>query len=179
MQIKQPQINLENVRFPRELEVDNTAQIVRRTLLADMVLLRPESNLVIPRIEMNMPVKIALQRARLQRRICCGFDDISGMLENEKAGIANACSRSNIPYGSRISRLLLFSNDGAPRLYRHIEQLLIIHAPRLLGCLLNISCEALGYLINDRESQVKIIMIENKAAVCNVLRAMTAKPDAG
>ena len=51
--------------------------------------------------------------------------------------------QTDAPYGDRLSRLLLFSNDGAERFYRNIEQALETHAPRLLGCLLNIDGEAL------------------------------------
>jgi hypothetical protein len=178
MQIKQPYISLENIRFPRELETDKTVEIIRQALLADTCLLRSESDFAVPRIEMNRAVQMALQRARRQRRIRCGFDAVAGILENEKTGIENIYRHSNIPNESRISRLLLFSNDAAPRLYRHVEQLLIIHAPRLLGCLLDTGSEALGYLINNRESQIKVIMVEKKVSVCEVLRTLINKPNA-
>ncbi len=172
MQIKQSQISLESIRFPRELEADNTAEIIRQALIADAGLLRQESDFVVPRIETNKFLKTALRRARLQGHIRCGFDAIASKLESERAGISDVCKRKNVPYGKRISRLLLFSNDGAPRFYRHIEQLLTIHASRLLGCLLNIDSETFGYLITDKESKIKIIMVENKVAVCEVLRAL-------
>lgn len=176
MQIKQPQIGLENIRFPRELEADNSAENIRQALLAHTVLLRPESDFIVPQMEPGIPLKIALRKARLQGRIQYGFEAVAGKLESERAGIANVRERTNAPYGKRISRLLLFSNDGAPRFYRHIEQLLTMHSPRLLGCLLNINSEAFGHFITDKESKIKIIMVENKHVVCEMLRAMIAEP---
>lgn len=177
MLTKQPPINLKSMRFPRELEADKNLEYIRQKLFADAVLLRPDSDFAVPRIEMNKVLKNAVLKARLHRHVCCGFDAIARKLENEKAGIAGVCKQLNTPYGNRISRLILFSNDGAPRLYRHIEQLLTINFPRLLGCLINMESKAFGHLINSKDSKIKIMMVENKNAVCEVLRAMTAGPD--
>jgi hypothetical protein len=178
MQIEHPQMDLADIRFPRELETDNTAETIRQALLAHTVKLRPESEFVVPRIEMSGPLTIALRKARLQGQIRCGFEDIAGKLEGERRGIASVRERSDAPYGKRISRLLLFSNDGAERLYRHIEQILKAHAPRLLGCLVNMDSNDFGRLITDKDSKIKTVMVEHKAIVCDILRAMIAKPSA-
>ncbi|MEN6624424.1 MAG: hypothetical protein ABFD50_23110 [Smithella sp.] len=177
MQIKQSPINFENIRFPRELEADNTVETIRRVLFTNAVLLRPESDFAVPSIEMNGSLKKALRQAKLQCHIRCGFDAIAGKLQSEKEGIANVCKRTDAPQGKRISRLILFSNDCAPRLYRHIEQLLTIHSPRLLCCLINMESEAFGHLINHKDNKIKVIMVENKNAVCEILRTMIVKPD--
>jgi hypothetical protein len=177
MHIEHPQMNLADIRFPRELEADNTAEPIRQALLAHTVLLRPESDFVVSRIEMTGPLKIALRQARLRGQIRCGFEDIAAKLESERVGIANVRQRSEAPYGKRISRLLLFSGDGAGRLYRHIEQILKAHAPRLLGCLVNMDSNDFGHLITGKDSKIKIVMVEHKAIVCDILRAMIAKPD--
>jgi hypothetical protein len=178
MQIEQPQMSLADIRFPRELEADNTAENIRLELLSHTVKLRPESDFVVPRIEMSGPLKIALRRARLQGQIRCGFEAIADKLESERIGIASVRERTNATYGKRISRLLLFSNDGAGRLYRHIEQILKIHSPRLLGCLLNIDSDFFGHLIMGKDSKIKIVMVEYKYVVCEILRAMIVVPDA-
>lgn len=170
-------MNLADLRFPRELETDGTAEIIRQVLLKHTVKLRPESDFVVSRIETSNLLKIALRRARLNGRIRCGFEAIAGKLESERSGIAGVRERSDAPYGNRISRLLLFSNDGAERLYRHIEQVLKIHSPRLLGCLLDIDSSAFGHLITDKDSKIKIIMAEHKDIVCEILRTVIAVPD--
>ncbi len=174
VQIKQTQINLTIVRFPRKLESTDACEAVRRILLARIVKIRPDSNFDIPRIELEKPLEDALRKSRLRGQICCGFDDIADKLENERIGIISTRRRTDAPFGNRISRLLLFSNDGAERLYRHIEEILKIHSPRILGCLLNIDSAALGRLINRRESKIKIVMADHKDAVCEILRAIAA-----
>jgi len=171
-------MSLADIRFPRQLETDDTAETIRRVLLGHTVKLRPESDFAVSRIEMSESLKMALRHARLKRQIRCGFEDIAGKLESERIGIASVRERTDVPYGKRISRLLLFSNDGAGRLYRHIEQILKIHSPRLLGCILNIDSDVFGHLITGKESKIKIVMIEHKDVVCEILRAMIAAPDA-
>jgi hypothetical protein len=171
-------MNLSDIRFPRQLEADDTAETIRCALLAHTVKLRPDSNFVVPLIEISEPLKIALRKARLNRRIRVGSEAILEKLENERRGITNVRARSTAPYGNRISRLLLFSSDGAERFYRHIEQALQAHAPRLLGCLVNIDSIALGHLITGRDSMIKIVMAEHKEAVSEILRALIVRPDA-
>lgn len=178
MRIEQLEMNLANIRFPRELEAGDTAETIRQVLLSHTVLLRTESDFAVPEIKMSGPLRVALRKARLQGRIRYGFEDIAGKLENERIGIAGVRDRTDAPYGRRISRLLLFSNDGAERLYRHIEQIMKIHAPRLLGCLLNIDSAGLGSLITGKDSKIKTVMVEHKAVVCDILRAFIAEPDA-
>lgn len=178
MRIEQPQMNLADIRFPRQLESDGTAEPIRQTLLTSTVLLRPESDFAVSRIEMTAHLQIALRRARLQGRIRCGFEAVAGQLESERIGIASVHERTHAPYGKRISRLLLFSNDGAGRLYRHIEQILKAHSPRLMGCLVNMDSNDFGRLITGKDSKIKIVMVEHKDAVCEIMRAMIEVPDA-
>ncbi len=170
-------MSLADIRFPRELENDNTAETIRQVLLRHTVKLRPDSDFVVARIEMENPLKIALRKARLSGQIRCGFEDIAAKLESERIGIDGVRERTDAHYGKRISRLLLFSNDGAGRLYRHIEQMLKVHAPRLLGCLLNVDSDVFGHLITDKDSKIKTVMVEHKDVVCEILRAMITTPD--
>jgi hypothetical protein len=167
-------MNLAEIRFPRELETDNTAETIRRLLLAHAVRLRPDSDFAVSRIEMTGSLEIALRKARQNGQISCGFEVIAAKLESERKGIASVRERTDVPYGNRISRLLLFSNDGAGRLYRHIEQILKLHSPRLIGCLLNIDSDVFGHLITGKDSKIKTVMVEHKSVVCEVLRAMIA-----
>ena len=61
-------MNLSDIRFPRQLEADDTAETIRCALLAHTVKLRPDSNFVVPLIEISEPLKIALRKARLNPR---------------------------------------------------------------------------------------------------------------
>jgi len=170
-------MNLSDIRFPRQLEADGNAESIRQVLMARTAKLWPAGHLNVSIITMSDPLKKALQKARLKGQMRCGFEAIFDKLESEKKGIANVRTRQGAPYGDRVSRLLLFSNDGAERLYRHIEHLLQAHAPRLLGCLLNIDGIALGNLIIGKDRKIKLVMAEHKAVVSEILRGIIAGHD--
>lgn len=169
-------MNLSDIRFPRELEADETAEPIRRALMARTVRLWPGGTLEVARITMDEPLKRALRKARLQGRIRFGFEAVVERLESERKGILNVRRRTDAPYGDRVSRLLLFSNDGAERFYRHVESLLQANAPRLLGCLLDIDGRALGNLLTGGERPIKLMMAEHKEAVSGILLTLVAGP---
>lgn len=165
-------MNLSAMRFPRQLEADGSDKIIRQALMACTKTLWTGSTFAVPVIKLSEPLKMALKNARLQGRIRYGFESIFEKLAGEKKGIAQVKSQTDAPYGDRISRLLLFSNDGAERFYRQIEQAIQIHSPRLLGCLLDIDSGTLCHLITGKEGIIKIVMAEHKDVVSGVLRAL-------
>lgn len=168
-------MNLSDIRFPRLLEDDDTAENIRQVLMARTVKLWPGGDLDVSPIAMGDPLKNVLQKAVLNGQLRCGLEAIIDKLENERKGIANVRERQGTPYGDRVSRLLLFSNDGAERFYRHIEHLLQTHAPRLIGCLLNIDGSALGNLITGKERKIKLVMAEHKEVVSAILRTIICR----
>lgn len=170
-------MNLPDMRLPRQLEADETAETIRKTLMARTVKLWPGGVLDVAMIAMDEPLKKALRMARLKGRIQYGFETVFNRLASESKGIEHVRERVGAPYGDRVSRLLLFSNDGAERFYRHIESLLQTHAPRLLGCLLDIDGLALGSALTGKETRIKLVMAEHKDAVSEILRTMVARRD--
>ncbi len=165
-------MNIRDIRLPRQLEADNEASAIHQKLISCATTLYPGGKINVPIIEWNEALKTQLQKARLQGRIRLGLESITEKLESERYGIKNAHQTSKAAYGERISRLLLFSNDGADRFYRHIEQLLEQNAPRLLGCKLNIDAAMLGQFIIGKDRNIKIIMAEHKDVVVGVLRTI-------
>lgn len=167
-------MNLSEVRFPRQLEEDETAEAIRGTLMARTAKLWSGGVLDVALIAVDEPLIKALRMARLRRRVQYGFETVFDRLAGESRGIEQVRKRGGAPYGDRVSRLLLFSNDGAERFYRHIESLLQAHEPRLLGCLLDIDSLALGSALTGKESRIKLVMAEHKDAVSDILRTMVA-----
>lgn len=165
-------MNLSDIRLPREVEADGTAEIIRKILGARTFQLWPNGELSIPMITMSEPLKKVLQRATLNSQIRFGLEAISDKLKGEERGIANLREGRGLPTGERISRLLLVSNDGAQRFYRRIEHLLMAYVPRLFACVLDMDSNALGDLIKGKETQVKAIMAEHKVIVAEILRAI-------
>jgi hypothetical protein len=161
-----------DIRLPRALEVEGAAGEIRRALAARSLKLWPGGVLEAPVVGMSEPLERALREAQLRGRLRCGFESVREKLAGERKGIEHLRERQSAPQGDRVSRLILFSNDGAERFYRHVEQLIEENAPRLLGCLLEIDCCELGRLITGRESRVKLVMAEHKDAVSAILRAI-------
>ena len=158
--------------LPRALEADGRAEKIREALAASTTLLWQEGNWKVPLLRVSEPLAEALQKARLQRRVRFGFEDIAGRLAAEKKGID--ALRSKLASGSagRVSRLLLFSSDGAQRLYRHIGQILMEHRRRILGCRLDMDSRALGRLLGAENAGIKVMLVAHKDAVSDILQAL-------
>jgi hypothetical protein len=163
-----------SMRLPRELEADGTAGTIYQVLMARTVPLLPDGDFSVSMITMGDPLKKVLQRANLNGQVRWGLEAISDKLAKERRGIDHLREEKGLPSGERVSRLLLISNDGAQRFYRHIENLLQLHSPRLLGCMLDIDGSALGSLITGKERQIKVIMAEHKGVVSEILRTLLA-----
>jgi len=119
-------------------------------------------------ITLNDSLVKALQSARMKGRLQWGFETILDILDGEKKGIDHIRKQNADSHGERVSRLLLFSNDGADRFYRHGDQ--------VFGCLLDADGMALGRAVSGQDRTVKIIMVDHKEGVCDVLQAIA---DAG
>ena len=165
-------MNLSTICFPRQLEADGRAEKIREALATRQTRVGPESKMEVPLLYVSEALIGAIKKALLQRRVRFGFDDIFDKLAAEKKGLDALLQKTNFQQKERISRLLLFSNDGAERLYRHIEQILIEHYPRILGCQLDIDSRKLGQWITGRTAGIKVILVEHKDAVTDVLRTM-------
>ena len=165
-------MNLKNVNFPRQLEAAGLEEKIRLALAARKIKLWPEGKMEVPLLSINESLTGAIRNARLQRRIRFGFDDIFDKLAAEKKGIDEMLQKNKSQQNYRVSRLLLFSSDGAERLYRHIEQTLVEHHLRILGCQLDIDSKELGRLITGRSTGIKVVLVEHKDAVSAVLKAI-------
>jgi hypothetical protein len=165
-------MNLSDIKLPRELEADGTAESIRSVLGTRTVQLWPGGDLSVPMITMGEALKKVLRRASLNGQVRWGLEAISHKLKEEERGIANLREGRGLPTGNRVSRLLLFSSDGAQRFYRHIEHLLKAYAPRLFACMLDIDGNGLGSVVTGKEQQIKISMAEHKVAVAEILRAI-------
>ena len=165
-------MNLSDFKLPRELEVDGSSEAIRKVLRARTVQLWPGGERSLPVIIMGEPLKKVLQRASLNGQLRLGLEAISHKLKKEERGMANLRIDRSLHTGDRVSRLLLISNDGAERFYRHIENLLQTNTQRVFGCMLDMNSAALGSLITGRVKHVKIIMAEHKRVVAEILRAI-------
>jgi len=137
-----------------------------------VVRLWADSTRDVPLLTLNKTLENALRKARLQRRVRVGLDDILEKLSAEKKGLDELSQKTNISGTERISRLLLFTSDGAQRFYSNIDSALAQHHPRILGCMLDVDSDTLGRMITGKGGIIKVILIEHKDAVSDILRAI-------
>ena len=95
-------------------------------------------------------------------------------LAAETRGLTLMARRSGAAPGARVSRLLLVTDDGAERLYRHVERVALAHAPRVLVVMLAADARTIGRATTGREVTVKVVLVQHKHAVAALLRALTA-----
>jgi hypothetical protein len=165
-------VNLSEMKFPRQLEIEYGADTIRRVIATHTKRLWSGGDFDVPFVAFSDLLKNSLQEAVHKGYVRFGLESVSVKLQAEQKGISHITTRGVVPHGGRISRLILLSNDGAERLYRHVEQLLRSHTPRLLVCLLDADSAALGKLITGKEKQIKLVMAEHKDAVSEILRAV-------
>ncbi len=165
-------MNIKTILFPRQLEADGVAEKIRAALDARKVRLYSGGTLNVPVVAFNDALISALRKARMQSRIRVGLDEILEKLAAEKKGLDELREKTATVQGERMSRLLLFSNDGAERFYGNIEKTLIRHDPRVLGCMIEADENALGRMLIGKTGKVKVILIDHKDAVSDILRSM-------
>ena len=162
------------LRLPRELEADPACEAIRAALAARPRRLWQGGTLEVPVLALTgllaAALRAALGRAQLRR----GLEAAVGALEADRRGLAVVAERTGRDPGERVSRLCVFANDGAERFYRQVERCLTTHAPRVLGCLVEVDGATLGKVLYGRETAVKLVLADHKEAVSAILRSLVA-----
>jgi len=118
-----------------------------------------------------------LQLEHKRGRIVRGFELIERSLEIQAHGLSLVDEKTGGQRGSRVSRLLLISNDGAERFMRNIESLLLDHGDRVLSLVINIDSETLGRMFFGEGKTAKVMMLEHKESVANALFSLVESDD--
>jgi hypothetical protein len=162
------------VRLPRQIEVDPCHDAVRAALLAHPRPLWAGGEVAVPLLAPTAALVAALRAARGAGHLRRGLEAVEAALAAERKGLAVAERRAGARQGERVSRLLLCARDGAERFYRHVERVLTSHAPRVLGCVVDLDGAPFGEMLYGPGASVKLVMVEHKDAVAAVLRAFVA-----
>ncbi len=160
-----------SLALPRELEADPACETIRTRFAAPDRLLWPGGTATVPVLPLA-PAGSALATEYGAGHLVLGFERITETLAGEAHGLAQVAHRE--PPRPRISRLLLLSDDGAERLYRHVAAVAAAHAPRVLVALLAADAAALGHAILGSETRVKVVLVRHKDAVAALMRALAA-----
>ena len=161
-------------RLPREIEADPAHEAIRARLAAAGRRLWSGGRAVVPVVPLRPALAAALAAAHRDGHLVLGFEGAEKALAAETHGLALVARRGGPAPGARVSRLLLLSNDGADRLYRHVERLVIAHAPRVQVLMLDADAGTVGRSTTARDPAVKVVLVRHKQAVAAFLRALTA-----
>lgn len=157
------------VRLPREVERDPRHARVLRALATETRRLWSEGYLEAPVIRLTPELRAALATPTIRPVFVRGLEGAEATLAAEAHGLAAAPGAAPEP---RVSRVLLAANDGAERLYRQLERLVRVHAPRLLVCLVDAPSEELGGAIFGPGASAKVALTAHKDAATRVLLAL-------
>ncbi len=101
-----------------------------------------------------------------------GLELIETTLAGEARGLSLADSRSGADRGSRVSRLLLLSNDGSERFYRQAERLIVGQETRVLPIRLDADSTRLADASAKASGVVRALLVTHKDPVTRVLLAL-------
>jgi hypothetical protein len=160
------------LRLPKAVEADPRAAALRARLRKDARPLWREGELRVARAPLDDALAAALRGAKRAGQLLRGFEAAEEALAAEEKGQRAADREAGAPRGARVSRLLLLSDDGAERFYRHAEALLEHHAPRVLGLRLRTDAETLGALLFGEGRLARAVLLAHKDAVAAVLLAL-------
>jgi hypothetical protein len=158
--------------LPREIEADPAASAIRARLAAVDRRLWAGAPAPVPVLPLGPALAAALAAANRTGRLVLGLEGAAVALATEARGLAVLARGAAPASGGRVSRLLLVSEDGAPRLYREAERLAARHAPRVLLAMLLCDASTLGRATTGRATPVKVVLARHKQTVASLLRAL-------
>lgn len=160
------------IRLPREIEADPSCDSIRTRLAAAGGRILPGGTSMVPVLALGPALTNALGTAYRGGRLVLGLEGATSELAIEERGLAALAQRDGSAPSTRVSRLLLLSEDGAERFYREAERLAAVHAPRVLLAMVACDALALGHAATGRPASVKLVLARHKQAVATLLRAI-------
>ena len=157
-------------KLPRHIESDPSFTKILSLLQSRTRKLQDGSKLNVSLVGLTDALTNALLTAYRSGHVIRGLEAAAEKLDHERSGLLKLKQR--VAQGERISRLVLMSNDGSKRFYREADRLLEKHFPRVLGWVVNIDSSNLGSLLFGPEKSAKIILINHKEAVSQILLAL-------
>ena len=160
------------MQLPREIESDPRFEAIRARLTAGDRRVPAGAQTMVPVLSLDPPLAAALGTAFRIDRLVLGLEPAAEALASEERGLAHLARRAGTERATRVSRLLLLSQDGAARLNQEAERLAAMHAPRVLLVLLACDATALGLATTGRPAGVKVVLARHKETVAALLRAL-------
>ncbi len=165
------------LRLPRLVESDPRASQLLRSLTVHTRPLWHDGKFEVPSVTLGPEVAVALLNAHKAGRVVRGLESAERTLAAEERGLRQARRHEDMQRNVRVSRLLLLTDDGAERFYRHVETMLRRHGPRVLAIRLDVDAGSLGELLFGSGRIARLLMLKHKKAVSSVLLALAGKEE--
>lgn len=163
--------SLEALRLPKAIESDGGGPALQAALRASAQQLWADG-IRLPTARWTPALESALADALAEGHLVRGLALVEKTLEREARGLSIADARSSVERGSRVSRLVLVSNDGTERFYRQLERLLFAQGSRVLAIQVGADSNQLAGVVPDASGVVRALMLEHKESVARVLRTL-------
>jgi hypothetical protein len=167
-----PVWNIEQLRFPKALDDDPRGPALHERLRASCAKLWDGGIVQVPVVPWSDTLANALDTARGARHLLQGMDRAERALAREAHGLSLVDARSATERGSRVSRLLLTSNDGTERFYRQVERLLRTQGTRVLALRVEVDGKRLSAIMGDPHGMARALLVEHKTSVASVLLSL-------
>ena len=161
-------MNLQSLRLPKLVESDPRGETLLQKLTEHARPIRPGSDIAVPMARYGGLEEI-VKSAHRAGRVVRGLETAERTLAAEARGMSLVDKSSGVKRGSRVSRLLLLANDGSDGFYRQVENLLKRHNHRVLAIRLDVDAAALGAPLFGAGRTTRLLMIQHKEAVAEVL----------
>ncbi len=159
------------LRFPKALDGHPRLPALQSRLEVSCRQLWEGGTVMVPALPWSEPLARTLAAAHRAGHLLQGLESAERALAREAHGLSIADARSASERGSRVSRLLIASNDGSERFYRQLERLLRTQGGRLLALRLDADSRQLSAVLGDGEGLVRALLVEHKTSVAEVLLA--------
>jgi hypothetical protein len=166
-----PTWDFDQLRLPKALDDDPRLSALRGQLKASCRKLWAGGAVEVPSLQWSAPLAKALERAQQAGHLIQGVEGAERALEREARGLSLVDARGTSERGSRVSRLLVTSNDGTERFYRQVERLLRNQGARLLVLRLDVDAQRLGAVLGAADGLARALLVEHKTSVAEVLLA--------
>ena len=160
-------IDIQHYRLPRAVEEGPHGPALSELFRAAQA----AGSHALPEIALDASVQAVLQRSLRTGRLKRGFETTLDVLANERRGLENLQQKTGTDQKARVSRLILISSDVSERLRREIARALERHAPRVLALSLRTDSAELGRLLYGPDTIVKVLLLDHKEAVAEMLIA--------
>ncbi|MCC6767089.1 MAG: hypothetical protein IT293_20735 [Deltaproteobacteria bacterium] len=162
----------DDARLPRAVEASPRAEAVRAALRADARPLRTGGALAVAHVPMTATLRSMLATLGAAGRLVRGLETAEEALAGERRGLAALPEEIRRRQGSRVSRVLVMSADGADRFHRQVERLVLAHAPRVVACRVDCTSAELGAAAFGPGEVAKLVLSGRKAAAVALLEAL-------